>query len=408
MLDKRNALIICDSFLPYFAPRMSYLAYYLESQGWSVDVVTTKIWDDKPIYHAKKLNSNVYRCEFNRNDLPNRNFLIRFLYRLIYAEGEMVALYKSMLTKALDLASTSNYNVIISSSAYSGMYHRVAFQTSKEFSIPWISDFRDIFEQYPPIKKNSIKNLYNICWRKLLIKRRNNVIKHANAITTVSESNVRVMEEINHNCFLIYNGYDADLFYPEDKRKTEKFQIIFGGKVYADKDYQDPEPFFAGISLFIKQNPSALGHFFVTFYCDEKSAEIIHSYASKYNVTHLVEFKFLQETKVYADIMRAANLAVLFANPLATGVIPTKFYEYAGSSLPILVIPSDGGEIASLVNELECGATASNANEVMHCINKYYANWNMNIQYFMNEDKIQRFTREKQSSLFLSVIASFK
>ena len=61
-------------------------------------------------------------------------------------------------------------------------------------------------------------------FRHKLLRDRNNALRKADQVTTISPWHVEKLQAYNPNTELVYNGYDPELFYPEQHR-TSQFVI---------------------------------------------------------------------------------------------------------------------------------------------------------------------------------------
>ena len=75
--------------------------------------------------------------------------------------------------------------------------------------------------------------------------RRNQILKKADAVTTVSPWHKEYLSQLNKNVHLIYNGYSEEIFYPKDV-KSDTFDIIYAGRLL-DPNAQNPELLFKAI-----------------------------------------------------------------------------------------------------------------------------------------------------------------
>ena len=104
---------------------------------------------------------------------------------------------------------------------------------AEKYHLPLVIDLRDIVEQYAS-NEYIAHNFRTFSWldrkitetfRHKLLRDRNNALRKADQVTTISPWHVEKLQAYNPNTELVYNGYDPELFYPEQHR-TSQFVII--------------------------------------------------------------------------------------------------------------------------------------------------------------------------------------
>jgi len=400
-------LIIVDSYLPMFAPRMGYLSRHLIEEGWSINVVTTEIWGCKPIYDIDGVTANVVRVDASKylsEDMPQWK---RQWERLTKKDGEMHRLTKAMYEESCKMLSESKHDVIIASAAYTPVLARIARKCSEKFKIPWIADFRDLHEQHSPIlKTDSLRFKYRNFWKKKLIRRRNKIIKSASALTCVSIEHEQVLSKYHYNVKCIYNGYDKDLYFYKNAQKTEKYSIIYGGKVYQDLRFQDPTFLLQAVAELHQEGGIDKENFVLDFYLDEADKKYIRELAIRYSILDYVVLNDLVEVAQFSKNLASSSICLLLTSSISLGVLPTKLYEFMGSRRPVLVIPDDKGAVSRIVNSCGAGCCATDTQMVKEYIKATYLAWKNTgkVECDSDHDAIVQYTRQNQSKLFYDII----
>ena len=211
-------LIICDMFPPAFAPRMGYLCKYLTRMGWEVTVVTEYIEDNT--FEFLTGYADVYCVRYYKASGKISKH-IEWMWVMFL---DILFGYKDMkiINACIPLIKTNQYKGILCST-----YRTFPLTAAKTLAIhtnlPFVVDLRDIIEQYASNEYISHK-FHTFSWldafitkrfRKRLLRKRNNALEVADCVTTVSPWHVEVLKQYNPNVKLIYNGFDPELFYPQ-------------------------------------------------------------------------------------------------------------------------------------------------------------------------------------------------
>jgi glycosyltransferase involved in cell wall biosynthesis len=218
-------LIICDMFPPAFAPRMGYLCKYLTRMGWEVTVVTEYIEDNT--FEFLTGYADVYCVRYYKASGKISKH-IEWMWVMFL---DILFGYKDMriINACIPLIKTNQYKGILCST-----YRTFPLTAAKTLAIhtnlPFVVDLRDIIEQYASNEYISHK-FHTFSWldafitkrfRKRLLRKRNNALEVADCVTTVSPWHVEVLKQYNPNVRLIYNGFDPELFYPQQIKTSRK------------------------------------------------------------------------------------------------------------------------------------------------------------------------------------------
>ena len=102
-----------------------------------------------------------------------------------------------------------------------------ALKVATKYKLPLVVDLRDIIEQYTGDEfiAHSLPSLLGLnrlfisVFKRKSLRDRNRVLKKADYVTTISPWHVDILKQYNTNVELIYNGFDPELFYPEQKKR---------------------------------------------------------------------------------------------------------------------------------------------------------------------------------------------
>ena len=219
-MNKRS-LILCEAIAPpAYSPRIITLVEYLQSQGWHCEIATEM--DNDTTFQSN--NCTLHQMPTYHNLVADKLF------------GAKERAFFNYICQHIDVAS---FDLILCASYYYFPLQTAA-RLAKRYHLPLIVDLRDISEQWGTLDfytraftgqvtiDTIVKRLYTFVNRK----QRNRVLHAANAVTTVSPWHQQLLSQWNSNTHLIYNGYDATTFYPQDI-PSHTFDITFIGKYYA-------------------------------------------------------------------------------------------------------------------------------------------------------------------------------
>lgn len=358
---KLNIVILADPFgKPSYAPRLRYLCNYLMKQGHQIAVYTEQFqpYDfphaypiiEKPIaYH------NTWQWAWQSlwsllTDWRNRQFSRWVKEQVKEQEFDLVFC-----------------------TTFSTFPLRAAYDLAQEKKIPLITDIRDLDEQVPGAQYQSHSQWwakpFSLWYKQVNIRRRNYVLRKANAVTTVSPWHVDFIHQYNSAVHLIYNGYDPAQFYAEDI-PTATFRISYIGRIYA----------FQSTALV------------------EKAVRELNLPNVELN-THTPDRDPIPLNEV-GNELRHSCMALVLTNPNAKGMMTTKFFEAFGCEKPILCTPSDNGVLTQTIRDTHAGLASSDLNEIKEFILDKYHEWQQNGFTHQAVKNKEQFSREKQAQQF--------
>lgn len=339
----KRILILTDPYgKPSFGPRLRYMCDYLVRNGYEIRVITEE-FEPIPFEHNYPITTiALYKNKYD--------WAIKSLRSLLFDWKN-----KIFTRKVRELIRDEEYDLVYCTT-FSTFPLPTALAIAREKHIPLHVDIRDLDEQVPNAQYQSHRDWWTIFFRNWYkqtnITRRNAVLCQADSIATISPWHRAFLKHFNSNVHLIWNGYDPQVFYPDDI-PSEKFLIGYFGKVY---------PF---------QHPELI-------------EEIIRSMDNPEIQLdwHTPEHNPLPLGKV-ADGIRRCSILLVLTDPRAHGMMTTKFYEALGCEKPILCIPSDNGLLAEVIKATNAGLSSSDPEEIKSFILEQYAIW-----------KKQRFTHQ--------------
>ena len=397
-------------FPPAFGPRMGYLCKFLKQQGWDISVVTEYI-DDQTFSF---LEGNASVTYINYYNAPGK-FLkkIQWIFVMLL---DFLFYYKDkkIIEICTPLLQTDHYEGIICST-YRTFPLPAAQALSEKFGIPFIADLRDIIEEYASTEYIAHKlsgiqwldNLITSVFTKRLLKDRNKALKAAHCITTVSPWHVKVLSQYNPRTELIYNGFDPEIFYPE-QIKTPKFTITYTGRLLS-LAIRNPELLFQAIAKLQAEKAISADDFRVVWYTDPESQAIIEAETKRFSIETFMEYHgYVPATEIPAILNKSSILLSLsnkFESNGPKGFMTTKFFESLAVEKPILCVRSDEAYLAQTIKETHSGLAATEVGEVYDFIKHYYTEWKekgyTNSQ--INKKELAKFSRKEQALQFVKL-----
>lgn len=411
---RKKILIICDMFPPAFAPRMGYLCKYLSSLGWDATVVTEYIPDNTFAFLAGNVDTTYIHYYKASGKITKRLewFWVMLLDVLFHYKD------RKMIKACTRLIETNKYSGILCST-YRTFPLPVAQKLSQKYGLPFIADMRDIIEQYTsdeyishkfhtfPLLDKWITNAI----RHKLLKDRNKVLKTADIITTVSPWHVKMLEAYNQNVRLIYNGFDPELFYPQNI-PSDRFYITYTGRVVS-LTLQNPQLLFEAISELSEKQIITPETVRVQWFTNPASRELVKQLAQELKVDDYMDFHDYVPASEIPRILNRSSVVLSLTNKSDTkgpkGILGTKFFESLAVGKPILSVRSDESYLAETIEETHAGLAATNVDDVCRFLEYHYKEW-LEKGYTSSttdRNKIQYFSRKEQAKQFVRLFEEF-
>lgn len=404
-MSKRNVLILADSFPPGFAPRMGYLSKYLSRYDWEGEAIFIAQSD---IYNFERLVGYIpsYQAGKYEEDATGSLFqsVKKNLQRFFSKDWVWSSFDTQIYQTAIPVLKEKKVDLILCSTS-SFFPLEVAYKLSEKFHLPLLLDFRDIYEQ----SENSFQGALKTRIKTSLYKwKRNRIIGRANAVISVSPWHQEFLSHYNQNSHLIYNGFDAEYFYPRDLVKTEKFTIIYTGTVmpFNDISTRNPSWLFQAIAELFKNGKITAETFCVKFYTDPKSFPLLEKLSLEYEVSAFIKLEKWVKALQIPDILSSANvLLVLAASSGTKGILTTKLFEYLAIGRTILCVPSDRAVIRDLLNDTSAGFAAATFEDTYDFLLDKYEEWKRSgtVECHADFERIKQFSREKQAGQFVEI-----
>jgi len=407
-------LIVCGGFPPQSdvgGLRPAMMAKYLPRYGWETHVLTRDYGHDHPSRDEKMHlgtivpGGRIVRVEVTAQE--ERNYLYRRgLYRtmrdIITVEKAFPpGVFDKMWNVAKIHYGKSDFDAIWAT-APNFPQLRIGRDLSVHLGIPWVADFRDIREQEDGIAGG---------WRLRFLRlrstlRRKMLVRNATYLTSVSSFHCRTLEaKTGKPCKLIYNGYDADLFRPIDLVRTERFRIVYTGRILS-KSLRNPSLLFVALDTLISEGRIDAKHVEIFFYATEP--KILHSIVSEFRSWELCSIHDRMDYKDVPGILCHASVLLLLSEYERRGILTTKLFEYLAMERPVLCIRTEpDSEMANIVRDANAGYAGDSLASVKDFILCCYNQWRAHgyCSFPIKRNYVTNFSREAQALRLAEVLS---
>ena len=383
----KRLLIISDPILPPSnAPRVTCLVHYLKADGWEVTLESGAL-PAKQSLPAKVMDKLFL--------LQERRFTCELLER--YKVGDFDAI----------LCSTYYYFPLLT-----------ALRLSRAWNIPFYADLRDIAEQWgnmdyfttPLPRLGGTERLLGKLYERRNIRLRNNVLRHATAVSTVSPWHRDLLQRITPapvEC--IYNGFDEREFTPKNK-KTDIFRVAFFGRII-NLQLRQPNMLFEAVGELLKEGKISPKTFSMDFYCESELVKPLTALAQDYHASGCLHcHDFVPRTAVGERMTESSVLVALgaAASNGQHGILGTKIFEAIGMEKPFVLIPSDEDSMAALIQQTGIGLAAKTTAQLKSFLLDKYAEWQANGFTRQTVNNKEIFTRRYQARQFEQIITAIR
>ncbi|MBR6065115.1 MAG: glycosyltransferase [Paludibacteraceae bacterium] len=368
--DKRTHILVVSDppVAPGYLPRLRYLCDYLDRKGFAVTLLTET---SEPLPFAHNYPIETIRM-YSGNTF---DWFVKTVWTLLTDWHNRVFAKRALTTLH------GGFDLVLCT-AFSDFPLGAAQRIAQTLQVPLICDIRDLDEQVDDSRYQyqhqqwwlmPFRRLY----RAIHIRRRNKVLRAANAITTVSPWHKDFIQNITANSvpvYTIYNGFDEQQFYPENIR-TEQFTITYIG------------------SLFHWQIPAL-----------EKVKQAVEGIRIQMDI-HTPQDHPVAHDRL-GDAIRRSGIMLVLTSPNTHGMLTTKFYEALGCAKPILCVPSDQGALAELMAYTNAGIATDDIEAIKAFILQHYRSWEQNGFTAQQTQHREEFSREAQTKQMEQILLS--
>lgn len=341
-----------------------------------------------------KLAENKWMCNLGLNKLVHLFLAVSGNFQ---KELDGYTCFKSYLFKHL---KSNDYKLVIVTSPPLSLV-RLASKTEKKFSIPFIVDFQDSWnnrmlnENYNPRTKekfhNSLKEHYLRKW-----------LKNASLVTTVTPSIGELIKKVTKVPIeIITNGFEKGIYVSSQVRPSKLvFNISLMGTIHP---MQDISIMLKGLNIFLqnKTHERVQLNFIGLDSFPDISNKIKKTFPEKFiNVTPRVSMNEAVKLTLSSSVL-------LFPSYKGyKGYYTAKIFEYLGAERNILMVPGNNDIVDELILKTKSGKIANSENEFADLLNNWFVEWEETgvLKYDGIEENINHYSRENQNKLFCKSI----
>ncbi|WP_026968968.1 hypothetical protein [Algoriphagus terrigena] len=405
--------------ITFWAENFHRFGYYpiVVTRAWNKDLKThldTKVPFEKEIEVQKFPNFEVHYLPFKPGIL-DRSFRK-------FGEGKLRPFF--LLTKLLDvmmaqftLAFTSYSNflphlhkliqkenpekMLISGAPF--YLFRLGYSLRRIFGISWIADYRDDWSTNElqmekgggSIRKwvAKIESKYEEKW-----------VGTADSIISVSDPYTkRICDFLRKPGITIQNGFEESLLDLTEVALYRQFTVIYSGVLYPSQELS----FIIEVLNRCNEAGSPFRLVFLGAGFDPKEKVRIESLVPKH-LTPWVEVTARFPRQEAIQRLRKAHVLLGMAYGKMKGIPSSKLYEYLALGKPILLCPSDGDVMESMVMEAGIGFVANDVSEGVLQINRLQALYMLpelvEEMKVKSQEKIGKFSRFEQMKNLIDVL----
>ncbi|MDD4051939.1 MAG: glycosyltransferase [candidate division Zixibacteria bacterium] len=225
--------------------------------------------------------------------------------------------------------------------------HLIGRELKRQFGLPWVADFRDIWEMRPPEKRYADPRM---------VQKSNALLEEigqtADAITAVSDS---VGQRVSRQAQAIMGGYDPADFVGLPAAEPEKtFTLTHMGTI---NDMAPMEPFFAAAQIVAARN-SAFGESIRFNFIGEVDAVQIRHQAAAYGLADRIHLAgYLSHAAALGEASHAAALLISVPDGYPE-TLPGKIFDCLSLPAPLLASVPSRGEPDKLIASCHGGMSA--------------------------------------------------
>lgn len=384
---------------------------FLPQYGWTPIVLSASprsfyAYDEELLSEINPDDTMIYRTEQNSNVRKTAKFPSYFMQKIGRAFLQTIHQPDSKITwkkKAVELGRKilSEHKVdAIFATAPPFTDFLVALELSREFDIPFIVDYRDVWIDNPfhfyatPFHKLYAENLEK------------QILTYAQKVVVTGRHTKELLLQrygmLGHDdVVIIPHGYDREDFDNAGKITPDrgKFTITHSGLFQDDRT---PKYFLKALSLFIKENPHAAAHVNAKFIGIMRKGHT--RLIKKYKLDGVTEcLGYLPHEQTVAELMSSDVLWLMLKDDVRT---PGKLYEYFGARKPIIASLPDGAMKKLAVDTQACIATyPKDVASIKNAIARMYELWSKRILPTPDEEYVESFDRYKLTALLAKELA---
>lgn len=262
--------------------------------------------------------------------------------RWVYRPDAQIGWYPFALASARRVLREQSCDVLLSSS-FPITAHLVAARLHREYRVPWVAEFRDLWTDLSRYDNPKRRRLDQATERKIL--------GTATAVVTVSEGYRRILSGYGaRRVAVITNGFDLEDFV--EGVTSSQPVATYVGAYYPDR--QELRTTLSVLGELARSGPLAglvvrfVGEFPESLRESLVKAGLADSMHCTGFVPHREALRYLSDSRL---LLLAGPVSKGFPSSVVRGNIASKVFEYLGSGRPILYVGDAESEIEAVIRE---------------------------------------------------------
>ncbi len=362
-------------------------------------------------FFRKALNHNYDQKETLRAKAPWKklagagfSFGKSLVYSLAFTPDEFVGWIPFAVKKGVEVLEKEKIDVVYTTAPPNSV-HLIGRKIHLKTGIPWVADFRDLWNQYP-----ESYNPFGWCWKARLDDRfEKGVLEACQAALVVSGTMKNELESKYPNIRadkirVVTNGFDPSDSETLRPRKIfpEKFVVTHAGTLFA---WRKSSAFFRALQKLLRENEAFARYFRLLL------LGIVHSdVQAEIHRLGLAPWVDIQGYKKYPEMMEilmGSDLLLLIVGnqPHAANVLTLKLFDYMNARRPILALAPEG-EVSWLVQKNRLGQSCLPTEEaaIAEVLVTFFSKWQQEKLAWQSAANLSAFHRKRLTGQLAKVL----
>lgn len=278
--------------------------------------------------------------------------------------------------------------------------HMIAHEIRKEYGVPWVADFRDLWTQNHNYPYGPLRRTFD---RRLELK----TLSTADALVTVSQPLADELSMLHRReVHAITNGFDPDEISNGKARLTQKFTLTYTGQIY---EKHDPSKLLVILKYLINDGTINPDDVEVRFYGPQN--ESLQKETDKYGLSAIVKQYGMVSGKSSIEKQRESQLLlhINWEDPRKKGLYSAKIFEYLAAQRPI-VATGYNDAIGKLLFETGAGMYCPTVEDVKNAIRRLYSEYKSKgyVSFHGDIERIDKYSYREIANGFAKILNSFR
>jgi len=201
---------------------------------------------------------------------------------------------------------------------------------------------------------------------------------------------------------VIPNGFDLSLLPNPPPARAPLFTIVYAGALVLP--HRNPAPLLRAVELCLERKLIPADQIEVLFYGSDAHL-IDQTFPGALQRLPLRILPRISHHEILRALMSSAVL-LLLAHGSEKGVLTGKVFDYLAAGPPILAVPDDHGEIASLLRRTGAGLALTAPEDIAGQLAKWHGDWKAgrDTAATRNPDEIARYSRRAQAKRLAEIL----